>query len=223
MQPITCIIPCHNGAATIRRAVQSALDAGCANVLVYDDASSDGSYGIVHSLERDTPLMVECIASPLARVGAATARNLLIERTDNTLLICLDADDTLHNIASLVEAWQPGTWVYGDHIETDGTQETYHKGVPIGSLRNKLVTGVTFLFHSDDWAIAGGFDSDFAYCEDYAFQCALTHTGAHGVYVPTPVYTRHLKPDGNERTVLAGQYWTFYREMARRKYASVFG
>ena len=95
MQPITCIIPCHNGAATIRRAVQSALDAGCANVLVYDDASSDGSYGIVHSLERDTPLMVECIASPLARVGAATARNLLIERTDNTLLICLDADDTL--------------------------------------------------------------------------------------------------------------------------------
>ena len=78
------------------------------------------------------------------------------------------------------------------------------------------------MFHRRDWKRVGGFDVDFAYAEDYAMQCALTHAGMKPVYVDTVVYDRYLKPEGNERTGLAGAYWQFYRDMCRLKYPNSF-
>lgn len=222
--PVVCIIPAHNAAKTLERAVKSAYDAGCNQVIVGDDASSDTTMDVIKNLYEYYDLRgMDYHINYEVRFGATVMRNILISDLVNpdTLIICLDADDTLHDISPLVQAWQPSTWVYGNHRVMSEGQTVYH-GSPVGMLSRKEVTGITFLFHRIDWLIAGGFDPDFAYAEDWAFQLALEANGVQGVYVDTVVYERYLKPEGNERTTLAGEYWQFYRNMAMRKWPSLF-
>lgn len=248
--PVTCIIPVHNNEKSIEKAIESAFNAGCDYVLAYDDHSTDNSLQIMIELrdkqwravdkyphevgvEKDLDLWARSHVLHLigwrtldemqvfGLKGVNVARNFLVGHSPWGLIIPLDADDTLHDIRPLVEAWRPGTWVYGNHCVHNQGQTLYH-GAPIGMLSRKEVTGVTFLFHKDDWLKVGGFDPDFAYAEDYAFQCALQANGVEGVYVDTLVYERYLKPEGNERTAKAGLYWPFYHQMARQKWPSLF-
>lgn len=216
----TCIIPCHNAARTVERAITSALRSGVDMVLVYDDFSEDDSVNVLIPYQNRVFLLRSITDVPM---GVNAARNYLCSLAEPGLIIPLDADDTLRDISALKAAYEPGTWVYGDYVERDGPQEQLVKGSPAGTLARKNITGVTFLFHKDDWQRVGGYDPDFAYAEDYAFQCALTHAGIRPKYVETTVYDRYLHPTGNERTAKAGAYWTFYHDMARSKYSAVFG
>lgn len=224
-EPVTCIIPVHNGALTIERAVKSAIDAGCDRVLVYDDASTDNTPLALSRLEDEYfPKFHYWYVIKDVRSGVNFARNYLIWTASDSLIICLDCDDTLRSIEPLKQAYSEGTWVYGNHYEISEGDD-FGKvivGSPAGALARKELTGITFMFHKQDWLKCGGFDSDFAYCEDYAFQCNLTHHGIQPKYVDTVVYDRYLKPEGNERSALAGEYWQHYHTMARRKYPSVF-
>lgn len=220
---ITCIIPCRNGAKTIERAIQSAVKAGVDAVLVYDDGSRDGTFDLLEAIWDNYPSLQFFSVCDEVRAGVNFARNYLIERADMGLIIPLDADDRLRDIRPLVDAYEAGTWVYGDHVEHDGDTQTRHQGAATGTLGRKNITGVTFLFHKDDWRRVGGYDPDFAYAEDYAFQCALVNAGICAKYVSTVVYDRYLHPKGNERTAKAGAYWTFYHDMARSKYPAAFG
>jgi glycosyltransferase involved in cell wall biosynthesis len=248
---VTCIIPVHNAEATIERAVNSAFAAGCDYVLAYDDHSTDDSLHVMCELRAKQWTTVEKMAHEVgveetldlwARSGVLhiigwkllddmqvsglkgvnIARNFLIGSAPWGLIIPLDADDELMDIRPLVEAWQSGSWVYGDYMQQEGLEETLIPGSPAGMLSRKELTGITFAFHKEDWLKVGGYDPDFAYCEDWAFQCALTHAGVQPIYVPTTIYRRHLKANGNERTSRAGLYWNFYHLMARMKYPSVF-
>jgi len=220
---VTCVIPCHNGAATIERAIKSAIAAGCDEVLVYDDASTDNTFDLLSDLSQIYDPLLFFSEMHYVKAGVNFGRNFLIEMTDDrSLIIPLDCDDTLHDITPLREAWVEGTWVYGDHNEVVGEMVSRVKGSPPGSLPRKELTGITYMFHKQDWKTVGGYDPDFAYIEDYSMQCNLTHHGILPKYVDTIVYDRHLKPEGNERSVLAGAYWSFYRDMCRRKYPNSF-
>jgi glycosyltransferase involved in cell wall biosynthesis len=227
MHTVSCIIPVRNGADTIERAVKSAFEAGCINAYAFNDGSNDSTGQILKKifndlLRHDILQFISYSNSGEYRCGVNYARNTLVEEVGGGLIIPLDADDELLDITPFIEAYQPDTWVYGDYIECDGKYETYIKGAPAGSLARKNITGVTFLYSVESWYKAGGYDPDFAYAEDYAFQCALVNAGVRPVYVPKPLYRRHLRPEGNERTVLAGHYWNFYAQMARAKYPAVF-
>jgi glycosyltransferase involved in cell wall biosynthesis len=221
MPHVTAIIPVRNGAATIERAVNSAFDAGCDDVLVYDDYSNDSTLDIVTAMPQVNLTFVTSFQQ--FHAGVNYARNFLIDRADEGLIIPLDADDELYSIKPFVEAWQPGTWVYGNHHETMGNSiPEIRFGAPAGSLTRKNITGITFLFHKDDWKAVGGYDPDFAYLEDYAFQCALTNAGVSPVHVSEVLYNRYLSERGNPRTTNAQTYWFFYRDMARQKYPALF-
>lgn len=220
---VTCCIPCHNGVSTIERAVKSAIEAGVDFVLVYDDASTDGTKETLEHLSKQYVELEFYSTLYMVRAGVNYARNYLCEIADHGLIISLDCDDTLNDIAPLVEAWEKGTWVYGKHDEIiDDKLIGTVKASPPGSLARKELTGITFMMHRDDWKKVGGFDPDFGYCEDYGMQCNLASHGVQPKYVDTVVYNRYVKPEGNERSVLAGLYWSFYRDMARRKYGNVF-
>ena len=220
-EPVTCIIPVHNGAATIERAVKSAVDAGCDYVIVYDDASTDDT---LDKLEKIKYMYLDVYAAfPLnINQGVNYSRNFLCQQARDGLIIPLDADDTLCDITPLRNAWHLGVWVYGDYWQHEGGSTTPIPGAPAGALPRKELTGISFMFHKRDWLMAGGYDPDFAYCEDWAFQCNLTHHSIKPVYVETVVYERYLNAQGNERTSRAGEYWNFYHLMARRKYPSLF-
>ncbi len=221
-EDVAVIIPVRNGEATIARAVNSAVEAGAAEVLVYDDASTDGTRQILENLCQSTPELEFYSMLHNVRAGVNFARNFLIEMAYSDLIIPLDADDELRSIAPLVEAWQPGTWVYGDYLEHCNGEVNKIKAAPPGSLPRKNITGITFLFHAADWKRVGGYDPDFAYAEDYGLQCALVNGSVQAKQIDAIVYDRYLKSEGNERTILAGQHWQFYRTMAWRKYPLVF-
>jgi len=219
---VACIIPVRNGEATIARAINSAVEAGATEVLVYDDASTDGTRQILEGLCQSTPELEFYSMLHTVRAGVNFARNFLIEMAYAPLIVCLDADDELHSLAPLLDAWQPGTFVYGDYLEHSGNEVNRIKAAPPGSLTRKNITGVTFMFHQSDWQRVGGFDPDFAYAEDFGLQCALVNGGVQARQIDAIVYSRYLKPEGNQRTALAGTYWQFYRDMARRKYPVLF-
>lgn len=218
---ITCVIPCFNGAQTIERAIKSALDAGCDRVEVLDDSSTDNTVEVLGNMLGKYDMSFSSTSNP-ARLGATTARNILIFKATDGLIIPLDADDTLHDITPLLNAYEPNTWVYGDYNEVSGDSVTRIKGAPAGTLARKNITGVTFLFSKADWIKCGGYNPNYAFCEDYALQCNLTHNGIRPKYVETIVYDRYVYPDGNKRTALATEYWTFYHQMCKRDYPLAF-
>lgn len=222
MIPVTCIIPVRNGQDTIQRAVESAIVAGCDTVLIYDDASTDNTQSILEDLCQQYSDVEFYATLSLVKSGVNYARNFLCEMADNGLIIPLDADDCLNDITPLREAYDPDTWVYGDHIERCGDAMEYRKGSAAGGLVRKNITGISFMFHRRDWLKVGGYDYDFPYCEDFALQCALTNAGIRPKYIETPVYDRYMHPDGNHRSTLAGIFWNHYRELARMKYQSLF-
>jgi len=92
---ISVVIPVHNGEPFVRNAVASALAQGplVEEVLVCDDGSTDGTRGLIESLDGPVTLL------PLPHTGnPSTVRNAGVERAASALVAFLDADD----------AWLPG-------------------------------------------------------------------------------------------------------------------
>ena len=91
---VAVIIAAYNVAPTIGDAVRSALDqAETAEVVVVDDASSDGTAAVVDDLAREDS-RVTLIRQPI-NSGPARARNLAIEATTSPFIAILDGDDIL--------------------------------------------------------------------------------------------------------------------------------
>lgn len=222
---VTCIIPVHNGQKTIKAAVDSALaNPLISQVLVFNDSSTDSTDDILFGYELAFPdgkVSILTLGLPFPS-GVNTARNFLINEAKDGLIIPLDADDTLRDIRPFVEAYEPNTFIYGDYYIEDVTQTPYmFFGAPVGTLSRKNITGISMLFHRNDWIKAGGYNPDFAYAEDWAFQCALVNAGVQGKHVSETLITCK-RDSSNYRTFWAGQYWSFYREMAHRLYAAPF-
>lgn len=92
MSPISIIVPCFNGAATLARALESCLaQPEATRILVVDDGSTDASASIVrvHAL-RDARVRLLQMAS---NSGAARARNWAALHATTPLIAFLDADD----------------------------------------------------------------------------------------------------------------------------------
>jgi hypothetical protein len=93
MPRLTVIMPAWNAESTISAALRSTLVAmpTDAEILVYDDASTDGTRQVVGRFA-DRTSRVSLIEGPL-NVGAGEARNQLIARSDSEFIAAMDADD----------------------------------------------------------------------------------------------------------------------------------
>jgi glycosyltransferase involved in cell wall biosynthesis len=92
MTPISILIPCYNGAATLGRALQSCLiQPEAAQILVVDDGSTDQSTHIATQFSRLDP-RVSLLRMP-HNGGPARARNWGALHASHELLAFLDADD----------------------------------------------------------------------------------------------------------------------------------
>lgn len=92
MTPISIIIPCYNGAATLARALQSCLiQPEAAQIIVVDDGSTDTSIDVVAHYGHLDPRV--CLLQMPYNGGPARARNWGAMHAAHGLLAFLDADD----------------------------------------------------------------------------------------------------------------------------------
>jgi glycosyltransferase involved in cell wall biosynthesis len=88
MARVSIIIPTHNRAAMLRRAINSAMNAGKdVEVVVVDDASTDETQTTCQELDRITYIRLD------RNVGQAQARNIGIKQSTGEFLAFLDDDD----------------------------------------------------------------------------------------------------------------------------------
>lgn len=213
---VSVIIPCRNQASTLERAVKSAIAAGADEVLVFDDASTDDTQNLTIRLIEKYNWRVNMLITKV-RMGVSVARNRMIECAIQDWIIPLDADDELLTIPKHMPlyGWGYGGWI--EHYE-DGREETFQASRP-PVLKNKPICHATMLFSKALWQQVGGYDPDFFFGEDYAFQCALKGNGYPELY-EYPLYKRYV--GSNARTDKAMKYWPIIQEMAREKYPGAF-
>lgn len=101
---ISVVIPCYNGAATVVRAIDSALSQGASlrSVIVVDDGSTDDTQAVLQRLRAHVRV------TRVPNGGAARARNVGLSQVTTPYVMFLDADDTLEGpiLAGAFEAAQ---------------------------------------------------------------------------------------------------------------------
>lgn len=227
--PVTVVIPAHNASQTVKRAIDSAFEAGAHEVVVVNDGSTDGTGGYIDLLKADYSDRyyktlhtggVQFRPDYPQPAGVCHARNLGISLAYHDYILPLDADDTLmpDGIRALYEHASPNVAVYGAHMKLE-TGEFIHAAPPI-RLPKKNVTGVTFLFHRDDWQRAGGYHPDFNLgCEDWAFMAALVSAGVQLVKVDEPIY---IYSPGGKRAARCMKYADAIKQLLHEHYPAVF-
>lgn len=94
MEKVSLIIPCYNAAATIEKAVSSALmQTVPVRIIVIDDCSSDNSFEILTGLAARHPQLTVRRQDRNGGPGAARNAGLRLARTE--WVACLDSDDFL--------------------------------------------------------------------------------------------------------------------------------
>ncbi len=93
MPHISVIVPCHNAQAFIQRCLESAVGQSehDLEIVVVDDASTDGSRDVVRELSAKDPRI--CLVERETNGGAGCARNTGIDAATGEWIAVLDADD----------------------------------------------------------------------------------------------------------------------------------
>lgn len=214
---LSVIIPCLNMAATLKRAIDSALYQAD-EVVVVDDGSTDNTAAVLDSIEhRKLKRIVHS-----NNQGVVAARNAAIRETDTDWIIPLDADDYLaDNILPILRvSVDSRTFAYGDWLELEegGQYPVPKKAPPIEMIDRKNIAKATFIFSRSMYDEVSGYDSDFEAigAEDWAFMVALLEAGFKGVHTGTPIY--HYQSATGGRAALARQHETEILALMRAKY-----
>lgn len=213
---ISVIIPVHNMAATVKRAIDSALPQAD-EIIVVDDGSTDDTPAVLDTIKHRK---MKRITHPVNR-GVVAARNHAIGQMDTDWILPLDADDYLTEniIPTLRVAVDSRTFAYGDWLEDEGGELPVMKqAAPIGMIDRKNVAKATFLFSRTMWDEVAGYDAAFESigAEDWAFMVALLEAGFRGVRIEIPIYHYQSATDG--RAALARQHETEILALMRTKY-----
>lgn len=205
---VSVVIPTYQHGHLLQRAVLSALQAGAAEVVIVDDCSTDNTETIGRGLAHAPQILY--LRNPF-HAGTIYSRNRAIYAANYELILPLDADDRLLKIAPLVDAWQPGHWVYGGWKELVSEKTIWDgKGTlskfddfeppPPGMLAQKELGWVTMLFAKSDWMAVGGYDPDFSIGNEiWAFQRALVCAGVMPTRVPGVVFERNTDAPRTQR------------------------
>lgn len=213
MIAISIVIPVRNMAATLARAVESALKSD--DVIIVYDASEDDTFQVVQDLCTWYPNVRYITPLSAVPIGVCAARNIGVSQARNNLIIPLDADDYFlpGGIEALMSAWEEGTFVYGGW-ELDTGQVIDPPQIEM--LYRKNVTQATFLFAKLDFIRAGGYDPLFTLgAEDYAFMCALVRAGIRGTRISQPVY--HYTDHPNGRAANCQRRWPLVQQLLKEQ------
>lgn len=223
--PVSVIIPAHNAAATLERAVMSAINGGAREVVIVNDGSTDDTNKVAQLLERLNATRInivetQYISGETYKAGVCHARNLGINHAQYDFIVPLDADDALlpDGIRLLYQSRERRGVIYGGHLKEDSGEFVH--APPPERLPQKNLTGATYGFWKQDWRKAGGYHPDFNLgCEDYAFMAALVSAGVQLVRVDEPVY---VYSPGGKRAARCMKYADAIRQLLAEHYPAVF-
>jgi len=182
MTPISIIIPCYNGAATLARALHSCLiQPEAAQIIVVDDGSTDAGAGLDAQFGR-LDARVSLLRMPF-NGGAARARNWGAMHASHDLLAFLDADDeylpgALAAAGAFLVQNPQAVSVRLDVEYTDFPRElTAHPGFAEHAATLSNTVPSSLIIRRAVYAALGGFPMDDAFRriggEDGAFSWAL--------------------------------------------------
>lgn len=198
---VSIVIPCHDGAAHVGEAIESALAQTYRpiEVVVVDDGSRDASAELI----RRYP--VRLIEQPNAGVCAAVNRG--VDAARGELVLRLDADDALH--ASYVEETVAALQTHHEAhfaytgFELFGTRSAVYVPEPYDadSLAEHNFINASALTRRASFLRAGGYALDMAAarCEDWDLWLTFAELGMPGVLVPRPLlrYRQHERGGRN--------------------------
>nr|WP_279323155.1 glycosyltransferase family 2 protein [Altererythrobacter segetis] len=191
---VTAVIPAHNMASYIERALGSALGQTYSNldILVIDDGSDDDTARIARRIADEHP-HVRVVTTENA--GVAAARNLGTQMADSLYVAYLDADDLWHplkiekQVEALAAHGHSPAWgsCYTLHrmidsfdIVLDDAPSSHERGDFFEEhlVWNPVGNGSNLLVRRDLALAVGGFNSEYAKagiggCEDLEFQLKL--------------------------------------------------
>lgn len=197
--PVTAIIPAYNRAELIRRALTSvrAQTRPPAEVLVIDDASTDGTAAVARELG------ARVLRHDTNR-GAAAARNTALDAASQPWLALLDSDDEWlpHHLETLWalrgafvlaagSAIQPGDGTHPPRIYGPAFRDVavLHSPATLVWPENVIpASGV--LVRSDVVRAVGGFDTSLRYAEDFDLWLRVLERGP-GIISSSIVYRWH--------------------------------
>lgn len=193
---VSIVIPCHNYARFLPGCLGSIAaqraDLGRVEVVLADDASTDGSAALARQLLPGMGLASWSVME-LSRQGRpGPVRNAGLAHARGRTLLTLDPDDELlpDFLPRCLEALSAGAEVaYPDYVlEQDGARSQiclrpYHKLL----LANQNILPPTALFARSLWDRGARFRSATAY-EDWDFWIQLALLGARFAHVAAPLY-----------------------------------
>ena len=198
---VSILIPCYNAAATVERAVDSALVQTFRDieVIVVDDGSTDASLAVLERYRGDARVSIH--AEP-HRVENGT-RNRLLALAQGEFVQFLDADDEL--APKKVEACLAA---FTEDVDVVFTDRDFHSGnagqvgrypEPTGDvvtyfIRNSVVTMLPVSRLADVRAV-GGFDPLLPCCQEYDLHLRLAlHRWRKIRHLPIPLCTYYVMP-----------------------------
>ena len=194
------------------------------DVLVVDNAASDGTGDVARGFQRDYPVPVSVIRED--RLGLAIARNTSLREAKGGVVVFVDDDVTFHS--GWIEAWEQAfsdptvtagggpihpvfpasvpSWFKEGLMEDGGASTSYYyfgdegKEISPGG-ETGLPIGANMAVKRKEALEQGGFNEDLGWgkkripCEETEFFQRLWKSGAKVVYTPLPCVDHHL-PEG---------------------------
>lgn len=196
---VSVYIPAYNAAATIRRAVDSALaqDLDDLEVCIADDGSSDATLTILAETYAGSS-RVRWATAVHRGIAAASTHALSLCRGE--YILQLDADDELHPqaaraLATLLDEDPELSLVYGGYEAVDHTGRVvrHHIPKPYRALNHLLdqVVSPPRMFRARDYHRTAGFDETLTSAVDFDITLKLAERGRVRA-LARPLYLYHL-------------------------------
>jgi Glycosyl transferase family 2 len=199
---VSVVLTLHNYGGVVGEAITSVArsDYAAFELIVVDDASSDGSVAVARAALEARPWMSSMLIALGENVGLARARNLGIERSRGEFVFILDADNAIYPTAlgELVRALREdrdAAFAYGiiEEFDTRGPSglRSWHGWDARRLIYGNYIDAMAMIERSRVLEL-GGYSTDprLYGWEDFDLWCQFVDRGIRGVHVPN-VLTRY--------------------------------
>jgi glycosyltransferase involved in cell wall biosynthesis len=205
--PVSVVIPAHNAAGTIARALASAAaqTAEPAEIIVVDDASTDETVRVVLDEAKRHPAGRVRVLRQERNRGPGSARNRGWDSASGRYIAFLDADDAWHpkklefqcvhmkDLPDAVLMAHPCATADPSSLAGDIPASAVHPVLPGALLRSNTIATSSVMLRRD---LRRRFAPDKRYAEDYLLWLQIALSGEKMYFIDAPLAHRFKPPFG---------------------------